>query len=184
MTSAQTVARGTRARLVDGTGGPDQPKAPGVFPCREPTPGSCPAAGTHLPKTAKTAKTAHSRLQAPFCPGGWRSFPDRAIRFLVFFSAARLGGGGWGGGGGVRSPPGTWPGVRGGGLAHELGGCIVKGGRGSRPSTLGTKVRRPELIKGGGGPPRGGGGGGRGPGGPPRCWGARAPPPPGGGGGG
>ena len=31
--------------MVDGAGGPDQPKAPGMFPCREPTPGPCPAAG-------------------------------------------------------------------------------------------------------------------------------------------
>jgi hypothetical protein len=53
MTSAQTVARGTRAGLVDGTGGPDQPKAPGVFPCRGPKPAPCPAAGRTSQKPQK-----------------------------------------------------------------------------------------------------------------------------------
>jgi hypothetical protein len=37
--------------LVEGS--PDQPEAPGVFPCREPTPGPCPAAGRTSQKPQK-----------------------------------------------------------------------------------------------------------------------------------
>jgi hypothetical protein len=40
------MLQGTSRKANDGTGGPDQPKAPGVLlSCREPTPGPCPAAG-------------------------------------------------------------------------------------------------------------------------------------------
>jgi hypothetical protein len=58
---------GTRARRVDGTGGPDQPKAPGMFPCREPTPGPCPAAGrtSQKPRKPRKPRVSFFLSQAP-----------------------------------------------------------------------------------------------------------------------
>ena len=40
--------------MVIGTGSPEQPKAPGASPCRDPTPCSCPAAGHTSQKPRKT----------------------------------------------------------------------------------------------------------------------------------
>jgi hypothetical protein len=59
------VARGQDWWMAGQEAQISRPKAPGVFPCREPTPGSCPAAGRTSQKPQKYAKTARTTRAAP-----------------------------------------------------------------------------------------------------------------------